>query len=69
MINLLTGENLSSFFVSPLLSINLTNSLYQSGKIYVVLIVLAIVLSGIFIYLFRLDKKIKNLEDKFNSYE
>ncbi|HQW10961.1 MAG TPA: hypothetical protein PLP06_02380 [Saprospiraceae bacterium] len=46
-----------------------TTSLYQSGKIYVVVIVIAIVLAGFFLYLFRIDKKIKKIEDKINYHE
>jgi len=44
-------------------------SLYDNGKIYVVIIVIAIVLVGFFLYLFNLDKKIKSLERKINSNE
>jgi phosphotransferase system glucose/maltose/N-acetylglucosamine-specific IIC component len=69
MINISAGDVFSNLFISPILSADLTNSIYQSGKIYVVIIVLAIVLTGLFIYLFRLDNKIKKLDDKFNSYE
>jgi len=44
-------------------------SLYDNGKIYVVIIVIAIVLVGFFLYLFNMDKKIKSLERKINSNE
>ena len=44
-------------------------SLYDNGKIYVVIIVIAIVLAGFFLYLFNLDKKLKSLERKINSNE
>lgn len=44
-------------------------SLYDSGKIYVVIIVIAVVLLGFFLYLFNLDKKIKSLERKIKSNE
>lgn len=36
--------------------------LRQNGKIYVVVLVLGIVLTGVFIYLINLDRKIKKLE-------
>jgi len=44
-------------------------SLYDSGKIYVVIIVIAVVLLGFFLYLFNIDKKIKSLERKIKSNE
>lgn len=36
----------------------------KEGKIYVVIAVAGIVLIGIFVYLFMLDKRLKNLENK-----
>ncbi len=43
-------------------SVEMADGLYQSGKIYIVVIVIAIVFSGIVLYLIRLDKKISKLE-------
>lgn len=43
-------------------SVEMADGLYQSGKIYIVVIVIAIVFSGILLYLIRLDKKISKLE-------
>lgn len=63
---------LTALFLSLGLSLEAqtgTTSLYQSGKIYVVVIVIAIVLAGFFLYLFRIDKKIKKIEDKINHHE
>jgi len=37
------------------------------GKIFVVVAVLAIILVGIFIYLFTLDKKIRKLEKEMSE--
>jgi len=34
----------------------------ENGKIFVVVAVLALILAGIFIYLFTLDKKVRKLE-------
>jgi hypothetical protein len=34
----------------------------SNGKIYVVVAVLVVILAGLFIYLFSIDRKIKNLE-------
>lgn len=44
-------------------------SMYDSGKIYVVIAVLTVVLLGFFIYLFNMDRKIKSLEQKIKSNE
>ncbi len=34
----------------------------ESGKIFVVVAVLAVILTGIFVYLFFLDRKVRRLE-------
>jgi len=38
-----------------------------SGKIFVVVAVLAVILVGIFFYLFTIDKKVKKLEETVNN--
>ncbi len=38
------------------------NFMTSDGKIYVVMAVVVVILSGLFIYLFSLDKKISKLE-------
>lgn len=40
------------------------NAISQYNKIYVVVTVISIILLGLFFYLFRLDKKISQLEKK-----
>lgn len=45
------------------------NSLYQDGKIYVVILVITIVLTGLILYLLSLDRKIKKLADKIHTDE
>lgn len=42
--------------------VEMADSLYQSGKIYVVVCVLAIIFTGIIAYLIILDRKITKLE-------
>ena len=37
------------------------------GKIYVVVAIILIVLVGVFVYLFSLDRKVKKLEDRFSE--
>ena len=43
-------------------TVEMADGLYQSGKIYIVVIVIAIVFAGIVFYLIRLDNKISKLE-------
>lgn len=44
-------------------------SLHDNGKIYVVVVSIAIILGGIFVYLWRLEKKIKKLHSQFKDNE
>lgn len=44
-------------------SSSLEGTFYQSGKIYVVIAVVAVILLGIGGYLFSMDRKIKKLEE------
>lgn len=45
----------------------------DSGKLFVVIAVLAVILTGIFVYLFFLDRKVKKLEkqveEKIGNHE
>jgi CcmD family protein len=41
---------------------NVINALSNDGKIYIVITVIAIIVVGLFLYLWRLDKKISKLE-------
>jgi hypothetical protein len=43
--------------------VEMATGLYQSGKIYVVVIVMALIFAGIAAYLVMLDRKISKLED------
>ena len=40
----------------------MADALRTSGKIYVVVLVIVIILSGLFLYLVRLDRKVSRLE-------
>jgi Na+/alanine symporter len=42
--------------------VEMADALYQSGKIYVVIVVIALIFTGIITYLVMLDKKISKLE-------
>lgn len=43
-------------------SVEMADIMRSNGKIYVVVAVLAVILLGVFIYLFKIDKKVSNLE-------
>ncbi len=40
---------------------------YSEGKVYIVVAVLSIVLVGIFVYLFTMDRKLKRLEEQLKN--
>jgi CcmD family protein len=40
-----------------------------SGKIFVVVAVLAVIMAGLFVYLFWLDRKVKKLEKQLKEKE
>lgn len=45
-------------------TIEMADKLRSDGKIYIVIICIVIILIGLLIYLFRLDKRLKMLEKK-----
>ena len=47
--------------------VEMADGLYQSGKIYVVISVIAIIFTGIIAYLVALDRKISKLEKQNNK--
>jgi len=44
----------------------LENTMFQSGKINVVIAVVAVILIILFIYLFSIDRKLKKIEEENN---
>ncbi len=44
-------------------------SFLSNNAIYIVMIIVLIVWSGIFLYLFSMDKRIKNIETSMNETE
>jgi len=54
-------------FVTQAQTVEMADQFRQDGKIYVVIAVVAVILTGIFIYLFRLDAKISNLEKQLKK--
>ena len=47
--------------------VEMADSLYQSGKIYVVITVIAVIFIGIVTYLIMLDRKISKLEKEIEK--
>jgi CcmD family protein len=54
-------------FVTQAQTVEMADQFRQDGKIYVVIAVVAVILAGIFIYLFRLDTKISQLEKQLKK--
>jgi CcmD family protein len=47
--------------------IEMADAMRSNGKIYVVVAVLVIILSGLFFYVVRLDRKINKMEKEFSN--
>lgn len=47
--------------------VQMADGFYKEGKIYVVITILAIVLVGVAIYLFTIERKLKKLEDSIKD--
>lgn len=55
---------LISFAGQAQAQVEMADQFRADGKIYVVIAIVLIILTGIFIYLFRLDRKITDLEKR-----
>lgn len=55
---------LTSFIANAQADVEMADQFRADGKIYVVIAVISIILVGLFVYLFRLDRKITNLENR-----
>jgi hypothetical protein len=47
--------------------VEMADTLRSEGKIYVIVGIILIILAGLFIYLFLLDRKVSRLEKQMNS--
>ncbi|MHA8050797.1 CcmD family protein [Aquirufa sp. ROCK-SH2] len=54
-------------FIAQAQEVEMADKFRQDGKIYVVIAVVAVILTGIFVYLFRLDTKISKLEKQLKK--
>ncbi|MBW8050806.1 MAG: hypothetical protein FVQ77_10825 [Cytophagales bacterium] len=48
-------------------TVEMADALRKSGKIYIVVVVLIIILGGMFLYLIRIDRKIGRVEDELRN--
>jgi len=48
-------------------AIEMADAMRASGKIYVVVLVVTVILTGLILYLIRLDKKVSKLEKEVNN--
>lgn len=67
MLLILLLASASMFAQDAQAPVEMADSLYQSGKIYVVVTVLSVIFIGIVIYLVMLDRKITKLEKEVNK--
>ncbi len=54
-------------FLSQAQGVEMADTFRQEGKIYVVVAVAAVILIGIFVYLFLLDRKISRIEKQLKK--
>lgn len=52
-----------------LAQVPMADTFRSEGKIYVVVAVILLILAGLFLYLLRMDKKVKKLEDDLNDFK
>jgi CcmD family protein len=55
---------LITFAANAQADVEMADQFRADGKIYVVIAVVSIILAGLFVYLFRLDRKLTNLENR-----
>lgn len=55
---------LASFVADAQAEVEMADQFRAEGKIFVVIAVIGIILAGLFVYLFRLDRKITKLEKR-----
>lgn len=55
---------LASFAANAQSEVEMADQFRADGKIYVVIAVISLILAGLFVYLFRLDRKITDLEKR-----
>lgn len=48
-------------------AVEMADALRNSGKIYVVVLVVTVILTGLILYLVRLDKKVSKLEKEVSN--
>lgn len=58
---------LTTFNTSAQSEVEMADTMRSSGKIYVVVAILVLILVGLFLYVFLMDRKISKLEEKVDE--
>lgn len=58
---------LSLISVATFAQPEMADALYENGKIYVVVAVVAVIFAGIIIYLISIDRKVSKIEKQLNN--
>lgn len=58
---------LSLLSVATFAQPEMADALYENGKIYVVVAVVAVIFAGIIIYLISIDRKVSKIEKQLNN--
>ena len=58
---------LLTFLQAQAQEVEMASGLRSSGKIYVVVIVIAVIFIGLIVYLFSIDRRVKKLENREDS--
>ena len=59
---------LLTFLQAQAQEVEMASGLRSSGKIYVVVIVIAVIFIGLIVYLFSIDRRVKKLENREDSF-
>ncbi len=54
-------------FITKAQEVEMADNFRKDGKIYVVVAVAAVILAGIFVYLFMLDRKVTKIENQLKQ--
>ena len=69
VLGFIIGAVLTYYFCPRPEDVEMADAFRADGKIYVVIAVIGVVLAGVFFYLFKLDKKITDIEQQVEDLE
>lgn len=67
LIAVLCSGNLFAQNAAPVGSVDMADGMMSSGKIYVVVAVVLIILAGLFLYLISIDRKVSKIEKEIEA--